>query len=62
MKKWYKSRTIAFNAIMAGLLTLEASLHQLSAIIPANWYAILATILPIGNAMLRVISTTGISK
>lgn len=47
---------------MAGLLALEASLHQLSAIMPANWFAIIATVLPIGNAILRVISTTGIES
>lgn len=62
MKKWYKSRTLIFNAIMAGLVALEASLHQLSAVMPANWLAILAVILPVGNAMLRIISTTGIEK
>jgi hypothetical protein len=62
MKKWYKSRTIAFNALMAALVALEASLHQLSAIMPVNWFAVIAVILPIGNAILRVISTTGIEK
>lgn len=62
MKKWYKSKTIIFNVIMAGLVALEAGLSQLSAIVPANWYAIIAVILPVGNAMLRIISTTGISK
>ena len=62
MTKWYKSKTLWFNIIMAGLITLEASLSQLSAILPANWYGILATGLAVGNAMLRVISTTGISK
>lgn len=62
MKKWYKSKTIIFNAIMAGLIALEASLGSLSHLIPANIYPILATVLAVGNAMLRVISTTGIQK
>ena len=62
MKSWYKSKTIWFNLIMAGLTALEASLNQLSVIAPANWYAIIAIILPVGNTMLRIISTTGISK
>jgi hypothetical protein len=62
MKSWYKSKTLWFNLIMAALVALEASIGQLTALIPANWYAILATILPIGNAILRVISNTGISK
>jgi len=62
MKKWYRSKTLWFNAIVAALVALEASLGQLSSFIPANWYAILAIILPVGNAILRVISTTGIGK
>jgi len=62
MKKWYKSKTILFNILMAGLIALEAGLSQLSALVPANWYAIIAIILPVGNAILRVISTTGIEK
>lgn len=62
MKRWWKSKTLWFNSIMAALVALEASIGQLSAIIPANWYAIIATVLPVGNAILRVISTTGISK
>lgn len=62
MKSWYKSKTIWFNMAMAGLVALEAGLSQLSALVPANWYAIIAVVLPIGNAMLRIISTTGISK
>jgi hypothetical protein len=62
MKKWYQSKTLWFNALVGALLALEASLGQLTALIPANWYAILATILPVGNAILRVISNTGISK
>jgi hypothetical protein len=62
MKKWWKSKTIIFNMIMAGLVTLEATMHQLSALIPANWYAIISIILPVGNAMLRIITTTGIQK
>ena len=62
MKPWYMSKTIWFNLLMAGLVALESGLSQLSALVPANWYAIIAIILPVGNAMLRIISTTGISK
>lgn len=47
---------------MTSLIALESSLGQLSAIIPAPWYGILATSLAIGNAVLRVISTTAITK
>jgi hypothetical protein len=62
MKKWWKSKTIIFNMVMAGLVTLEATMSQLSAFVPANWYAIISIILPVGNAMLRIITTTGIQK
>jgi hypothetical protein len=62
MKKWYKSKTILFNLLMAGLLTLEATMGQLTALVPANWYAIIAIILPVTNALLRVITNSGISK
>jgi hypothetical protein len=62
MKKWWKSKTIIFNMVMAGLVTLEATMSQLSTLVPANWYAIISIILPVGNAMLRIITTTGIQK
>jgi hypothetical protein len=62
MKKWWKSKTIIFNMVMAGLVTLEATMSQLSALMPGNWYAIISIILPVGNAMLRIITTTGIQK
>jgi hypothetical protein len=62
MKKWWKSKTIIFYMVMAGLVTLEATMSQLSTLVPANWYAIISIILPVGNAMLRIITTTGIQK
>jgi hypothetical protein len=62
MKKWWKSKTIIFNMVVAGLLTLEATMSQLSSVFPANWYAIFAVTLPVVNAMLRIITTTGIQK
>lgn len=62
MKKWWQSKTIIFNIVTGALIALEASFSQLSSVLPANWYGILATVLAVGNAMLRVISNTGISK
>lgn len=59
-KKIWKSKTVWFNLIMAGLAALEASLSQMVGIIPATYYGIVATVLAIGNALLRVISTTKI--
>jgi hypothetical protein len=57
MKQWYKSKTLWFNLIIAGLAALEASFSFLQPIIPETYYGILITILTIGNALLRVIST-----
>jgi hypothetical protein len=60
IKPWYKSKTIWFNIIVAGLTALEASFSMLQPNIPVNIYGILATLLAVGNAMLRIISTTTI--
>lgn len=62
MKPWFKSKTIWFNMIMAALVALEASIGALSGVIPANWYIVFSIVLPVGNAMLRVISTMEITK
>jgi hypothetical protein len=62
MKKFYKSKTLWFNVIVTALIALEASLSQLSNIIPANWYGILAVSLAVGNGVLRVISSTALTK
>jgi hypothetical protein len=62
VKSWYKSKTIWFNIIVAGLVALEASFSMLQPLLPANSYGVLATILAIGNAVLRVISTQATIK
>ena len=61
-KSWYKSKTIWFNIIVAGLVALEASFSLLNGILPANVYGILATVLAVGNASLRVISNSKLTK
>jgi hypothetical protein len=57
MKKWYKSKTLWFNLIVAGLAALETSFHFLQPVIPEIYYGVLITVLTIGNAILRIIST-----
>jgi hypothetical protein len=42
---------------MAGLAALEASFSFLQPLFPESVYGILITVLTIGNALLRVIST-----
>lgn len=62
MKSWYKSKVLWFNAIVSGLVALEASFSVLQGLLPANTYAIAVAVLAVGNAVLRIITTQGISK
>lgn len=61
-KPWWKSKTIWFNIVVAGLVALEASFSMLQPILPVNTYGILTTVLAVGNAILRVISKTQLTK
>jgi tetraacyldisaccharide-1-P 4'-kinase len=62
MKRWWQSRTLWFNAIVSGLVALEATFSALQTLLPTNIYAIAVTVLAVGNAILRIITTQGISK
>lgn len=57
MKKWYKSKTLVVNAVVAGLVALEAVTGFLKPYVGDDFYAIIAVALPVINAMLRVITT-----
>ena len=61
MKAWWKSRTLWFNLIMAGLTTAEASTGMLQAVLPANAYGVLCFVLAVGNAMLRIVSSQALA-
>lgn len=61
-KKWYQSKTIWFNLIMASLIGIEASFSYFQGILDHQVYAILATVLAVGNGILRVISTAKLIK
>jgi hypothetical protein len=61
-KPWYKSKTIWFNIGVAGLAALEGSFSMLQPLLPVNTYAILSTLLVVGNAALRIISTAKLTK
>ena len=56
-KKWYQSTVIWFNALCAGLFTLEASLDLFKPLVGEKFYPILAGTLAVGNAALRVFVT-----
>ena len=62
MKAWYRSRTLWFNAFCAALAALEGVTGVLEPYIGHSFYAALCVALPIGNAMLRIITTQGVGK
>ena len=62
MKSWYRSKTLWFNAIVAALAALEGVTGLLAPYTGQNFYSALCVVLPIGNAMLRVISTEGLTR
>lgn len=61
-KPWWQSRTIRFNALVAGLAALEASAHLVQPYLPGNVYGYGMLLLIVGNAMLRIITTQGLTK
>lgn len=62
MKVWYKSKTLIVNAAVAALVALEAGTGLLKPYLHEDFYVIVAVALPIINAMLRVITTKGVSR
>ena len=61
MKKWYQSKTIVINALIAALVALEAGTGLLQPLLPANFYAVVAVGLPVLNAVLRVITSQAVT-
>jgi hypothetical protein len=61
-KPWYKSKTIVFNIVVAMLLALEPVFNLLQPLLPSNVYAVLSVLLVVGNAALRIISSTTLTK
>lgn len=62
MKPWWQSKTLWVNSVAAGLAALEAGTGMLQPFMPANFYAMVAVGLPVVNAVLRVITTQGLTK
>ena len=61
MKPWYKSKTIWFNAIIAGLAALEPVFPLLRPMLGETYYPVLMVLLTTGNGILRVITKEGIN-
>lgn len=55
-KPWWASKVLWVNAIAAGLIALEASMGVMQPYLPVNFYLMMAVVLPVVNAMLRVIT------
>ena len=62
MKPWWKSRTLLINAAVAALVALESVSGLLQPLLPVNLYTAVAVGLPVINAWLRVVTTTGVEK
>lgn len=62
VKPWWQSKTIWFNAFIAGLAALEASAHVIQPYVPGNVYGFGLVALTVGNTMLRAVTKQGITK
>lgn len=62
MKPWYKSKTLIVNAAVAMLVALESVSGLLQPFLPINLYTAVAVGLPVINALLRVVTTEGLTK
>ncbi len=56
-----RSKTMWFNAIVAGFAALEPVFGMLQSFLPGNVYAYLTVALTVGNAILRVLTTQPLS-
>lgn len=54
------SKTVLVNAIAAALVALEANTGALQPFLPVNVYALIATLLPVVNTVLRAVTRQGV--
>ena len=60
-KPWWKSKTLWFNAIVGGLAAAEANFNVIQPYVPGNVYGYGFMALTVGNAVLRIVTTQGVS-
>jgi len=60
-KPWWRSKTLWLNATVGALVALEGSTGVLQPVVPVNIYAVLAAGLPVLNAVLRILTTQGVT-
>lgn len=65
IKTWFnriiRSRTMMFNAVIAALAALEGVFGMLQGFLPGNAYAYITVFLTVGNAILRVLTTSSLA-
>lgn len=59
-KPWWQSKTLWFNAIVAGLAALQASANLIQPYLPGNVYGYGMLLLTVGNTALRIVTTQGL--
>lgn len=60
-KPWWQSKTLLLNAAAAALVALEASTGVLRPYLGDQFYVIVAAVLPVINAVLRVVTTHAVT-
>ena len=61
-KPWYLSKTLWLNALVLALTAAESQLNMLQPLLPINVYALVAFALPVGNAVLRLLTNSALSS
>ena len=61
-KKWYKSKTVWFNLLVASMLLIEQNINLLQPLLPINLYALVSFIVPLVNVWLRVVTANGVMR
>lgn len=61
-KRWWRSRTLQLNALVAALVALEAGTGLMQDVLPVNFYTAIAVALPVINAVLRVVTHEALGR
>jgi len=59
-KPWWRSRVLLLNAAVLMLAAAESQVNVLQPLLPVNVYSLIAFVLPVLNAGLRFVTSTGI--
>lgn len=60
-KPWWCSRTLWFNLVVAGLAAAEGTFAVLQPLLPGMVFQVLTFTLVVGNALLRAITSKGLT-